>query len=51
MNKKVYMKPLTIEFKIETNQLMSVSGDAQVYNEVSTNASYSREGRGFGDDE
>lgn len=50
--KKTYMKPSTIEVKLETGHLLSVS-DNKVYGEMSTNASYSRGGDSsfFDDDE
>ena len=51
MNKKTYMKPQMEVVKIQANQLLSVSNDAAIYNEKSSNASYSRESNISWDDE
>lgn len=42
--KKIYMNPSTVEVKVETGHLLTVSNN-EVHEEVSTNQSYSREGK------
>ena len=49
MNKKEYQQPAMRVVKIQHSQMLCGSPDA--YNEVSTNASYARENRGWFDDE
>ncbi|MBR6187912.1 MAG: hypothetical protein IKQ59_02990 [Prevotella sp.] len=51
MNKKDYMKPQMKVVKIQANQLLTVSNDAPIYNQKSSNASYSRESSSGWDDE
>ena len=51
MNRKGYMKPSMMAVKIQAaNQILTVSEDVGLHNEVSSNASYVRESR-CGDDD
>lgn len=48
MQKNVYIRPQMTVVKINVNKLLAGS-DPQVYNQQSTEESYSREGRTFDD--
>ena len=51
MNRIEYMKPTMMVVKIQTaNQLLNVSDEVGLHNEVSSNSSYSRESRWNDDD-
>ena len=50
MNKKVYQQLAMRVVKIQHSQMLCVSGDPVTHNEYSSNASYSRENRGWDDD-
>lgn len=43
MNKKEYMQPSMKVVKVKASQLLSGSPEHQIHNEVSNNASYTRE--------
>ena len=51
MEKKVYVRPLMSEVKININQILTVSEVVGLHNEVSSKVSYSRGYSGSIDDE